>query len=154
MAFQTYCSSTKASPQHYCPYLSPVSVVSLRQARVVLGLGGRYEDSLRPRRGERGWREFFRTWRETAGLAGEWAAGFKYGCEPPLSNQQLEEVALIGEMHLFWSDSPTSAWKKHYLAVSELLQRVQGPKVQGGSISSLRSHCWPRFLFSGDDWRM
>lgn len=25
-------------------------------------------------------------------------------------------------MYLFWSDSPTSAWKKHYLAVSEQLQ--------------------------------
>lgn len=45
-------------------------------------VGGSYEDSLRPRRGKRGWREFFRTGSETTGLAGEWAAGFKYGCEP------------------------------------------------------------------------
>lgn len=46
---------------HYHLYISPVSMVSLRQARVVLGVGGSYEDSLRPRRGKRGWREFFRT---------------------------------------------------------------------------------------------
>lgn len=125
---------------------------SLRQARAVLGVGSSYEDSFRPRRGKRegvfqdlkrdsrpGWR------------VGSW---LRVRMWAPLSNQQLEEVVFIGEMHLFWSDSPTSAWKKHYLAVSEQLRGVQGQKVQAGSISSLRSRCWPRFLFSGDDWRM
>lgn len=48
-------------PRHYHPYISTVPMVSLRQARVVLGVDGSYEDSLRPRRGKRGWREFFRT---------------------------------------------------------------------------------------------
>lgn len=36
---------------------------------------------LRPRR-EKGWRELFGAGRETASLAGEWAAGSEYGCEP------------------------------------------------------------------------
>lgn len=56
-------------------------MVSFRQSRMVLRVDGSREDS-RPRREKRGWREFFRTERETASLAGEWAAGFKYGCEP------------------------------------------------------------------------
>lgn len=37
---------------------------------------------LRPRREKRGWRELFGAERATTSLAGEWAAGLEYGCEP------------------------------------------------------------------------
>lgn len=50
--------------------------------REVLGVDGRCEDSCRPERGKRGWKEFFMSKRKTLGLAGKWAAGFRYGYKP------------------------------------------------------------------------
>lgn len=35
------------------------------------------------------------------GLIGDWAPAFEDGCYASLSNQQLEEVVFICEMHLF-----------------------------------------------------
>lgn len=58
VAFPSILQLQACSPCRCRPCLSPVSVVSFKQGRVVLGVGGSCEDSLRPRMGKWGWREF------------------------------------------------------------------------------------------------